>query len=175
MDIKKQNDCYVLELPLGTVYFDAVDLGLIQSRKWHISRTGYLTTSAKTSDGEPTSKVFHKLIGEEFASNYVDHKNLNKLDNRRENLRLCTPSGNARNRGKIHKSNNVSKYKGLRRRKNRWRAFIMVDYKEIYLGSFVKETDAAAAYDRAALKYHGEFANLNFPNLKNEVSHGNER
>ena len=42
-------------------------------------------------------------------------------------------------------------------------AKIMVNYKSIYLGTFENKLDAAMAYNVAALKYHGEFARLNFP------------
>ena len=39
----------------------------------------------------------------------------------------------------------------------------MVDGKLIHLGYFIDEMDAASAYDEAAMKYHGDFARLNFP------------
>lgn len=60
--------------------------------------------------------------------------------------------------------NCTSKYKGVSWRVdgNCWRAVIMVNYKKISLGSFSDEENAAKAYDKAALKYFGEFAVLNF-------------
>jgi hypothetical protein len=42
-------------------------------------------------------------------------------------------------------------------------ARIGFEKKEIHLGYFRSEIEAAKAYDRAAIKYHGEFASLNFP------------
>ena len=44
----------------------------------------------------------------------------------------------------------------------KWTAQIKVDGKHIHLGYFQSEKEAAKAYDKAALKYFGEFANPNF-------------
>lgn len=45
----------------------------------------------------------------------------------------------------------------------RYRAQIYLDYKQIWLGEFSSKEAAARAYDEAAIKFHGEFARLNFP------------
>lgn len=47
---------------------------------------------------------------------------------------------------------------------NKFRASIYRGGKRIHLGYFGKPEDAARAYDEAAIKYHGKFARLNFPN-----------
>lgn len=58
-----------------------------------------------------------------------------------------------------------SRYKGVcwETRKRRWRAYVTVDGVSRHLGYFNSETDAACAYDRAALAEYAEFAKLNFP------------
>ena len=63
-----------------------------------------------------------------------------------------------------HKS---SKYKGFHwnKRNKKWAAQITCDHKRHHLGYFVDEIDAAKAYDKAARKYHGEFAQPNFPHI----------
>ncbi|MFH1370392.1 MAG: AP2/ERF family transcription factor [Planctomycetota bacterium] len=94
----------------------------------------------------------------------VDHKNRNTLDNRRENLRLATHSQNQFNKTKtaaITSSRFIGVY--LEKRSGRWVAKIAVHGKRIWLGRFSSELDAARAYDKAALKYHKDFARLNFP------------
>jgi hypothetical protein len=93
----------------------------------------------------------------------VDHEDGNGLNNQRSNLRIASPTqnqGNARRR-----KDNTSGYKGVSwyRRTNKWKAHIRVDKKLRHLGYFIDLTDAARAYDAAALEHFGEFAHLNFP------------
>lgn len=92
----------------------------------------------------------------------TDHINRNGLDNRKENLRLCTIKQNSYN-AKLSKRNS-SGYKGVSKTWNgKWRARIRVNDIEKHLGVFFTSKEAAQVYDNAAQKYYGEFANLNFP------------
>lgn len=102
-----------------------------------------------------------QLEGYVLSNNEIDHINGDGLDNRVENLRICSRKNNSRNR-KLSK-NNTSGYKGVIwiNRLNKWRARIKVDYKTIHLGYFVSKDDAARAYNLAASKYFGDFARLN--------------
>ena len=105
----------------------------------------------------------HRFLMNAKKGQFVDHINGDGLDNRRENLRLCTNAQNGMNR-KMQK-NNVSGFRGVYSRNNgtRWEAQIYLKSKRIYLGNFDSAEKAAHIYDLAALKYHGEFARLNFP------------
>lgn len=91
----------------------------------------------------------------------VDHKDGNGLDNQKSNLRLCTHKQNTRNSISIK---GTSIYKGVFWCKDRlkWRAGIKNNYKTINLGYYESEVNAAFAYDKAAIKYFGEYARLNF-------------
>jgi hypothetical protein len=105
----------------------------------------------------------HRQIMNAPAGFVVDHINYNGLDNRKANLRIANYSQSVCHRRKLNKSS-YSRYKGAYWAKEikRWKAKIHVNGKCMYLGSFRDEIEAAKAYDRAAKKYHSEFAALNF-------------
>ena len=95
----------------------------------------------------------------------IDHINRVKDDNRIYNLRESTRHENLENRGAVR--GKTSGYVGVHwcKFKRRWRAEIHPHglRKDIKLGYFTSELDAAKAYDKAALAYRGKFAKLNFP------------
>jgi len=103
-------------------------------------------------------KYLHRILMNAPPNMEVDHIDRDKLNNRLSNLRLCTRKQNLRNRSKL--KNNSTGFKGVdftKETKN-YRARIMADNKRIYLGNFKNAAEAGAAYEKAAKKYHGEFA-----------------
>lgn len=109
-------------------------------------------------------KRLHRLIMGAEVGEVIDHKNGNKLDNRRNNLRKCTHQQNLWN-SVISKSKKSSKYRGVffRKDRNRFITRVILNNKIYRLGSFKNEIDAAIVYDSFAIKNYGEFAKLNFP------------
>lgn len=100
------------------------------------------------------------LVTGSWPKEEIDHINLNGRDNRIENLREATRAQNARN-VVSHKKTADGRLKGAFRHENfgdRWHSQIVVDRKQIYLGSFKSEKEAHAVYCKAARKHHGEFA-----------------
>lgn len=104
----------------------------------------------------------HRIILDAPTGLLVDHKDGDGLNNQRCNLRLATRSQNVRNRRKPNALTStfkgVSWYKPL----GKWLSRIMVERRAVHLGYFLSEIEAARAYDEAALRLHGEFANPNF-------------
>lgn len=94
----------------------------------------------------------------------VDRRDGDGLNNVVTNLRLCSNRQNTKNQSKA--VNNTSGFKGVTwdNRTGRYQARIMVNWRSISLGNYDMAIEAALAYDRAAPRYHGEFARLNFPN-----------
>jgi hypothetical protein len=118
------------------------------------------TWYAKAHIGNKTV-LMHRVITMALKEQKIDHINGNGLDNRKENLRLAT---NRQNSWNSKSTIGSSKYKGVSwcKQKNKWRTRIYFNGKDIHLGFFVNEKDAAKIYDEIALKYFGEFARINF-------------
>jgi hypothetical protein len=123
----------------------------------------YVVRSYKIGPERVKTVRLHREIMQPPKGLLVDHRNGNTLDNRRDNLRLATHTQNMQNCRK--RKNTASKYIGMWRDKlrNQWAVRITHNKKKIWIGRFDSEIDAARAYDRAAIKYHGDFARLNFP------------
>ena len=87
----------------------------------------------------------------------VDHINLNPLNNRKSNLRICTKQQNEMNRPT--RSHNTSGVTGVSKHKqtNKWRAYIEYNQKYIHLGLFNTKEEAIKARKEAELKYFGKY------------------
>ena len=101
----------------------------------------------------------------------IDHINRNLLDNRKENLRACTRQQNYWNSGLL-RNKVTSIYKGVcfHKQHKKFHARIRHNGKQMHLGLFMVEKDAALAYDRMAMKLRGKYARINFPKLSSSPS-----
>lgn len=115
---------------------------------WSISSHGYIHRNENQK-----SIYLHRFIMNAPDDMWVDHKNHKGTDCRKSNLRLCTPSEN--NKNQSIRKDNISGYKGVSWDNNRKMYKLNVD---IY---FDNAKDAAIAYNELAIKYYGEFAQLN--------------
>jgi hypothetical protein len=152
---------------------DLDDYDRLSAYKWHVGgRPGawYARRSGRCPKTRRTIVILmHRQIMNPPNDLLIDHINFNGLDNRRRNLRIATHSQNTCHRRKLPNSSQ-SKYKGLYRtnKDKPWAATIGYNRKQIYLGHFEDEKQAARAYDKAAREYHKEFAVLNFPEDANQ-------
>lgn len=103
----------------------------------------------------------HRLIMNTPIGLTVDHIDHDGLNNQKTNLRNCTMKENSMNKSK--NKGFSTKYKGVYVFRNKFAVNIRVDDKIIFLGVFDNAVDGAREYDKAAIKYFGEFAHLNFP------------
>jgi hypothetical protein len=174
-----------LVIPLGDgliAWVSPVDANLGRMG-WRAKKSGsdahahYYAAHSYRIGRERSEYMLHTLVWEAANTTklpkdfLVDHINQDKLDNRRENLRLATRSDNEANKKKRRTQSGgetSSSYKGVtfmrdRPRRKPWRATITFDHKQTALGTFANEIDAARAYDKAALEQYGEFSYINFP------------
>lgn len=129
---------------------DLEDVEKIKEYKWCYSH-GYIGC-------DRLGIRIHRFILDCNKNDVVDHINGNTLDNRKQNLRICSQQQNTMNNSNI-RSNNTSGYKGVTwdKSKNKWTAQITVNYKNIHLGRYDKIEDAIKARQKAEIKYFGEY------------------
>jgi len=104
----------------------------------------------------------HRLIMQPPEGMVVDHIDGNGLNNRRSNLRICTPHQNSFNQPQRP---GTSRFKGVsfRRDCGKWDVQIRMKGKALHLGLYEDEEQAAHVYDCKAVELYGRFAYLNFP------------
>lgn len=126
--------------------------------KWHFqshhSGDGYVSRWA-WSNGKRTKFLLHREVMGHPKNLCVHHINGDGLDNRRENLCVCTLSHNQRNR--VRKNVGVSKFIGVRRSETagRWRATTKIGFgrRTVSLGTFDTEEEASNAYQKHRNKH----------------------
>lgn len=126
-------------------YFDLEDYNLIKNYNWTKNNRGYIV-NGKT--------LMHRLIMNPPLSMIVDHINRNKIDNRKENLRVCNYNINNRNKRKL--DSNTSGTIGVTYdiSRDKWMAHIRVDSKFINLGRFDNIDDAIYTRKKAEIDLH---------------------
>ena len=141
---------------------------LIKNYCWCFNNDGYVV--ARDIANEHKTVSLHRLVTNCPKNKHVDHINGNKskYDNRLCNLRICTNTENLRNRGvSILSKTGV---KGVVLTENlKYAAHIGVNNKSYHLGTYNTIKEASDAYDRAAIKYFGDFACLNNYQYENNL------
>ena len=153
------------KIPLSQGKFaliDNEDYERVSKYKWCINSNGYAVTNYRDSNGEKKAMKMHRFIlNLSKGDSFVDHIDTIRINNQKHNLRLASSGQNQHNQ-KAYK-NNKTGFKGvnLHKASGLYRATIKYNCAIINLGYFKCKKEAATAYNKAALHYHGEFARLN--------------
>jgi len=142
---------------ISDTIFDIEDLKLLSKYRWHKSQTGY----ARTSINPKKQILMHRLIMK--CKKWVDHKNLNRLDNRKNNLRPVTKSQNVINRAL--QKNNKSGFRGVYYRNKKhgekiygyWIGELTINGKVIYIKGSKNKDLVIEEIKKAQKKYFKEY------------------
>ena len=141
------------------VLFDLEDYGFISSQKWMINKSKGSKTYYNFYVMNHDRKLLHRLLMDSPNRMIIDHINGDSMDNRKENLRICTIRDNSKN-NKMHK-HNKSGHKGVfwyyYNNVNKWKVYICVNNERMNLGYYDTYEEACKVREDAEKKYFGEF------------------
>lgn len=142
-------------IEVARTVIDIEDVDKVKNYKWHLRDDGYVSGTF----GKKRKYLHHFIMDIEKLSRTgleIDHQDRNKLNNRKNNLKLITISNNRFN---INiQTNNNSGIRGVywNKKMDKWRGQIFHNRKNIHLGYFDKLEDAIQARIDAELKYFGK-------------------
>lgn len=129
---------------------DDEDFTKVQSYSWFIDSKGHVIARKKLADTGAHKIRLHRLVMNVNSTSYplVDHINGNKLDNRKQNLRLCDYQTNAFN--KHHQKTNTSGYRGVdfHKKTNTWRSRVCFKGARYCLGYFKTAKEAGESSEK---------------------------
>jgi hypothetical protein len=137
---------------------DAADYERLNRYRWNAFDSGGKVYARRSVPGGTV--LMHRVIMNAPPGMVVDHIDGNALNDRRSNLRLCTPQQNEHNK---RPRGRHSRYKGVYPHGRKWEARIKHNGRTHHLGLFEDQTEAARARDEKAREFQGRFAYLNFP------------
>ena len=137
---------------------DAADYEWLSKYRWFVKGKKGKYYAGRSERGKII--LMHREFMKPPPGMVTDHIDGNSLDNRRRNMRNCTPEQNHRNR---RSTGNASGYLGVYPYGKRWKALITRHGKVVYTAVFDDKIEAAQARDRKAIELFGPYTRLNFP------------
>jgi hypothetical protein len=113
---------------------------------WSLHPHGYVTRTVGPKNNQYTFRLHRLILGlRDDDPRQPDHRNGNRKDNRRCNLRAVLEKHNHQNLRP--RKDGTSKYRGVRydRRRDNWVAEAQVEFKRFYIGAFKTEFEAHQA------------------------------
>lgn len=125
------------------IQVDPEDEHFLKERTWSVHTSGY-ASAVRRINGKNVRVYLHCEIMKRKSGEVIDHKNGDRLDNRRSNLRVVSASDNNRNRSARH-ARNTSGHRGVHydKVKGKWRAKAVVNGKSNHLGYFSTSEEAS--------------------------------
>lgn len=143
----------------GFAIVDQEDYEILSQYRWQMNDSGYAVRDQCVPVRKKSIRMHRQILNTPDGME-TDHINMNRLDNRRGNLRTVSKKQNGYNRVKRKGASN--KYKGVyfHKQNGKFTSRIKADGKDHYLGCFETAEDARTAYIEAAKNLHGQFANF---------------
>lgn len=134
-------------------YIDIEDFEELKKHCWWTDKDGYISTQH-----HGVNIKIHQLLKSTDDKHLVDHRDRNKLNYRKNNLRIVSIEENCFN--KSVSSRNKTGVIGVfwSERNHKWKSKIGYSKKHIHLGFYENIVDAICARLKAELKYFGECA-----------------
>ncbi len=139
---------YMRGKDFGAALISLEDVPKVEGIPWFLTNQGYASCRRMPS---PKRIMMHRLIMGAPDGMCVDHINHNKLDNRRQNLRIVTKAFNN------HHRKNRSELRGTEPGYNgKWSAYISINNKKKSLGTYATREEAIQARRAAEREIHGD-------------------
>lgn len=142
---------------VGHATVDASDAAWASQWRWNLNNNGYAARDAYRPSGIHQTVLLHReLLGLKRGDGLEgDHKNLDRLDNRRSNLRPLPSAGRPNLQNKSSYRGSTSKHRGVSYRSSidRWVAQVQMNGKSVFQRTYHTEQEAADAARAARLKF----------------------
>lgn len=162
---KSKDWCYFTVAPKYRIQIDQEDLDRVRSKTWRVlsgtQKHLEVVTSIRIGKRKSRTLTLARFILGGGPNEFTCFRDCKRTkDYRKSNLIICSFKERQRMLPK-RRTKTTSKYRGVSRDTNKWRASIQVDGKSYYIGRYATEKQAALAYDKAAREKFGKFAYQN--------------